>query len=94
MKPKTLLVYSADESCVTKISADGSVNFIGVREFVGRVYDATLGVPIPSTNQMTGGFRLLTEPVEIHNHPEYIRALKQGDLIPANFETARAADLA
>ena len=94
MKPTTLRVYSAGNVCVTKINpSDGNVSFVGVREFIGRVYDPTLGVPIPGTDQKTGGFRLLEEPVEIPYHPEYIKALRQGDLLPADSETARAADL-
>jgi len=43
-------------------------------------------------NQKTGGFRLLDDPVEIPYHPEYIKALRQGDLIAANLETAQVAN--
>lgn len=93
MRPNTLKVYSAANACVTKLNTDGNVNFIGVREFIGRVYDPTLGVPIPGTQLKTGGFRLLADPVEIPFHPEYIKALQQGDLIAADAETASAANL-
>jgi hypothetical protein len=55
----------------------------GVRRFVGRDFDPNVG--------NAGGWVEKSEPSEVPERAEYILALKAGDLLPANEETAKLA---
>jgi hypothetical protein len=77
----TLKVYAANTALVTDYEALKS----NVRRFIGRTYDATLG--------QAGGWVPKAEPSEIPDRAEYRQAIKEGDLTPADRETAAACGL-
>lgn len=60
----------------------------GVRRFVGCRFDQTLGEK-DSKGVAQGGFLMLEEGEEVPMIAEYVQAVKQGDLLPADQETAR-----
>ena len=60
----------------------------GVRRFVGCRFDASVGEK-DSKGVPQGGFVPTGKAVTIPYRAEYVQAVKQGDLIPADAETAR-----
>lgn len=73
---KTLTVKASGMALVTDYEALKS----GVRRFIGRQFDPSHGP--------AGGWPMKTEPSEIPYRHEYKQALVEGDLLPANKETA------
>lgn len=53
----------------------------GARRYIGRSYDSGLG--------LAGGWPALMKPQEVPAIAEYVQALKDGDLLPADEETAK-----
>lgn len=80
----TLKVKSSPTAMVTNYEA----MIAKVRRYVGRIYDPTLGPVDPETNKHVGGWPLTNEPEEIPYRAEYVQAVKEGDLIPADKATA------
>lgn len=65
----------------------------GIRKFIGRRHDRTLGFPEYDENGnkfMTGGWPATETPQEVPERAEYIQACRDGDLWPADEATARA----
>lgn len=60
----------------------------GVRRFVGRKFDPTAG-EVDSRGEAQGGFVILPEGESVSLRAEYIKAVKDGDLLPADAETAK-----
>lgn len=84
MQKQILKVKSSPQSMVTDFEALAA----RVRRYVGRTYDPTLGPVDPETNKHVGGWPLKNEPDEIPYRPEYVQAVKEGDLIAADKATA------
>lgn len=67
----------------------------GTRRFIGRRYDRTLGFdekdPLTGNVTKTGGFPSTGKVEEVPYRGEYIHALRDGDVWPADEETARVA---
>lgn len=76
-----LLVKSNPNSLVTDFKALDA----NVKRFLNRIFNPSVGPQ--------GGWELDPNPSEVDACPEYLRALKDGDLIPANKETAEYANL-
>lgn len=64
----------------------------GVRRFVGWKFDASLGDK-NTKGQPSGGFVMRPEGEEVPFRAEYVKALKQGMLLPLDYETACLAGL-
>lgn len=73
---QTLKVFTSGRAMVTDHKALSS----GVRRYIGRQYDPTLG--------KAGGWVPNEEPQEIENSADYRQAVREGDLLPADQETA------
>lgn len=84
MQKKTLRVKSSPQAMVTDFEALAAK----VRRYVGRSYDPTLGPIDPETNKNVGGWPLKDGIDEIPYRPEYVQAVKEGDLIAADKATA------
>lgn len=83
-KVKNQLFVKATSANVHELSPDGE--FITghgqPRRTVGKQY-----------NSITGEWEILEEGVFVHYHPEYIKHLKEGSLLPVNIETAVLAGI-
>lgn len=78
-----LRVYSNPNSMVVDlVSLAPNMN----RRFIGRTFDPSIGE--------AGAFVLTTEPQEIEDKPYYRKALRDGDLLPADDQTAKLFHLA
>lgn len=85
-KVQTLNVYASPSSGV--LVSDLEAYAVKVRRFVGWEHDGSLGPD--------GGFRAKVVPTTLHvtdntHLAEYIRALKDGELLPADEATAKAS---
>lgn len=76
MTTKTLSFFSRGTALVFDLEAHAA----GVRRFVGRSYDSTVGA--------AGGWVPKTEPQVVPFRAEYVSACKAGDLWAADKETA------
>ncbi len=72
----TFKVLASGNAMVTDYEAMKS----NARRYIGRVFDPTLGP--------AGGWPALKEPQVIPDRPEYRQALREGDLIAADQQTA------
>jgi len=77
---KTLTVYASEhDAMVANIDALDAKP--PMRRFIGRQYNAELGE--------AGGWEKKLEPETIPCYNDYIKAIKDGDLIPADEQTAK-----
>ncbi len=81
---QTLKVKSSPLAMVTDYEAFAA----GVRRYIGRSYDPSLGPVDPETKKHVGGWPLKDGVDEIPYRPEYARAIKEGDLLAADKATA------
>lgn len=84
MKIKQLKVYATPNACIPDFKTIGRANI--PRRFIGRQFDPSLGEK--------GGFPLKSEAETIDALPEYIAAIKCGDLLAADIETAQLCGVA
>lgn len=84
MKQVMLKVRSSAKAMVTNFEALAAKS----RRYVGRYFDASLGAINPETQKPQGGWPLKDEPEEIPFRAEYLQAVREGDLIPADKATA------
>ena len=70
-------VFSSDSAMVADLQALSA----GARRFIGRKHDPNAG--------LAGGWAVLDVPQEVPAIAEYILAVRHGDLLPADEETAK-----
>ncbi len=81
---KVLKVRSAPMAMVTNFEALDAKS----RRYVGRQFDPSVGEINPETQRPQGGWPLRDEPEEVPFRAEYLQAVREGDLIPADKATA------
>lgn len=84
MKLKTMKVKAVEGRLQPNFEAFDA----GVRRFVGRKFDPTAG-EVDAKGEAQGGFVILADGESIPVKAEYVKAVKQGDLEPADAETAK-----
>lgn len=82
---RTLKVLAAPDRISLVANIDALYAVPPQRRFIGWNYDAALGE--------AGGWVRKEEPEELPYKHEYVKAIKEGDLIPADAETAHICGL-